>query len=226
MSSVASQNHKEHQITNNNKTTMRNSTFLLVVSSFMLFLALVTCSDSTLTPSLVKFIVNVRDKNTSDPDVQQLHQLMKSCDHCPSCTACLQCCMMNRIMNSKHLDQIQDALLMLSENVEWNCPCTACPTQCAMRSLVAQTLKESNYNEFVNHLNVSYTCSSSSTPMQQLECTIKKLLDKYIQQVKSSNTRVIDDSSVGTFIDKVANCPCTACPLQCGFRKLLSAKFE
>jgi hypothetical protein len=165
--------------------------------------------DTNLFPAFISLIAAIKNTTTNDANIGELRSLLATkdpwCSKCPSCTACLQCCMTDRISKFK----IDQATVDLIKELDWNCPCTACPLQCGFRQSLLNKHKQ-EIGEMLSILN--FNCQEGS-----LDCKIKNALESFVP-IKNINNQ---EDDFATFFKKLSECHiCTACPLQCAVRKV------
>jgi hypothetical protein len=174
--------------------------------------------DSLLIPALLKFVSDYHSSNQTTDIVEFKNKYNSQCGHCP-CTACLQCCLMRDLLEEKN-EKMANAAQLIA-NVDYFCPCTACPLQCSLRGVVSSSLT-TKAKQVLNKLDMN---GQEGT----LDFEIKKILVKNTNELMNNNNKNREEAKSATqsednlnlFMDKLVNCPCTACPLQCSLRKMM-----
>jgi hypothetical protein len=162
--------------------------------------------DAQLVPAVVSMVAAIKS-TSNDARVDELRAIFSPatkdpfCSKCPSCTACLQCCMNDKIAKF----EVTPEEVELIQQLDWKCPCTACPLQCGFRQSLVNKFR-SQVGDMLAILN--FNCQEGS-----IDCKIKKVLDSFMPK----NINSVEDDFT-TFFDKVQRCPCTACPLSCAIR--------
>ncbi|KAG2379509.1 hypothetical protein C9374_006626 [Naegleria lovaniensis] len=165
-----------------------------------------TLTSSLMAPALAKLIHNHSKGNTTLKNLP--------------CTACLPCCdvllQLERVSNQH--GEVFSHLSSLIDHVDWTCSAKECPTHATMRRVLSKAIEEKTV-PVLDALELM----KSQTQENVIALSMKEHLIEYAAQISRNGiSKKQQPQSMEQFISNVMSCPCTACPQECAFRKLVA----